>query len=260
METPYFGATDTAVLPSSIPIPGLGVLPCNAYVIMAEEPVLVDTGMGMDSEEFIKALASVIDPDELRWIVITHDDSDHVGSVVKVLEAAPNARIASNAVAVLRLGTSVPIPMDRVFLLNPGESISAGDRNLTAFRPPIFDNPATLGFYDDKTGSVYSADLFGAVLPTPVRDVDEVPDDVLSRSMVLWGTVDAPWIHFVDRGEFHHRLDAVRQMAPEAIYSSHLPPAQGRTEQFLSLLETVPDAQPFLPPNQAQMQAMMGAV
>lgn len=258
MNNPYFAATDVAVLPSYFPIPGLGFLPCNAYVIKAEEPVLVDTGLGIDSEEFMNALTSVIDPQDLKWVWITHDDADHIGSFQKVLDAAPSARIAANAVTVLRMSTSVQVPMDRVFCLNAGESISAGDRKLTAFTPPFFDNPATIGFYDDKSGAVYSADFFGAVLPSQVRDLDEVPEEKLAQGMVLWGTIDAPWLHFVDQSKYRHRLDALSLMAPTMIFSSHLPPARGKTEQFLRWLATVPEAEPFVAPNQAALEQIMG--
>ena len=46
MEKPHQAAPDTVVLPTFHPVPGLGVLPVNAFVIKAKEPVLVDTGLG----------------------------------------------------------------------------------------------------------------------------------------------------------------------------------------------------------------------
>ncbi|HOP80024.1 MAG TPA: MBL fold metallo-hydrolase [Armatimonadota bacterium] len=260
MEKPYFAATDIAVLPSYFPIPGLGFLQCNAYVIKANEPVLVDTGLGIDCEEFMRALKSVIDPQDLKWILITHDDADHIGNFETVISAAPEARIATNAVTVLRMSTWIQIPMDRVYCLNPGESISVGDRKLTAFKPPFFDNPATIGFYDDKSEAVYSADFFGAILPSPVKNIDEVSEETLAQGMVLWGTVDSPWLHFTDQSKFRLRLDAMRKMAPKMIFSSHLPPAYGRTEQFLRSLASVPEAEPFTAPNQAAFQQLLAEV
>jgi len=53
------------MLPAHFPIPGAGFLPVNAFVIKSKEPVLIDTGMGIDCEEFMKALESVIDPRDL---------------------------------------------------------------------------------------------------------------------------------------------------------------------------------------------------
>jgi flavorubredoxin len=259
MHRPYQAAADIAVLPSQFPIPGLGFLAVNAYVIKAEEPVLVDTGMGMDSEEFVEALASVIDPADIRWVFITHDDADHVGSIRKVLEAAPDARLVTNAVTALRMSTAWPVPMERLYCLNPEESISVGDRELTAFRPPVFDNPATLGFYDTKSNAVFSADFFGAVLPSRALDLSEVSEEALTEGMVLWATIDAPWIHFVDQTQYLQNLNVVSKMAPKMIFSSHLPPAQGKTEQFLRSLAIAPHAEPFVAPNQAILQQIMAA-
>lgn len=51
---------------------------------------------------------------------------------------------------------------DRVLFLPDGASFEAGDRTLTAVRPPIFDNPTTRGLFDTKTGVYWSADAFSA--------------------------------------------------------------------------------------------------
>lgn len=46
----------------------------------------------------------------------------------------------------------------------PDVETTVGDRTLTAFKPPVFDNPATTGFHDDKSGILFSSDCFGALL------------------------------------------------------------------------------------------------
>jgi glyoxylase-like metal-dependent hydrolase (beta-lactamase superfamily II) len=65
------------VLPTNLALPGVGVLPVNAYVVLAEEPVLIDSGIGFNREEFIEALSSIVDPTARRWVWLTHDDADH---------------------------------------------------------------------------------------------------------------------------------------------------------------------------------------
>ena len=149
MDKPYQVMPDVEVLPSHFPIPGAGFLPVNAFLIKAEEPVLVDTGMGMERQEFMKALKSIIDPRDLKWVWLTHDDADHTGSLREVLEAAPNARLAVFSLAALRMSSAWPLPMDRVYWLNPGDGVHVGDRKLTAVRPPLFDNPTTIGIHDE---------------------------------------------------------------------------------------------------------------
>jgi hypothetical protein len=257
MHKPYQAMPDIEVIPSHFPIPGARFLPVNAFVIKAAEPVLVDTGMGIESDEFMKALASVIDPRDLKWVWLTHDDADHTGSIQKVLEAAPGARLAANSLAVLRMSTAWQIPMHRVYWLNPGESISVGDRKLTAVRPPLFDNPTTIGIYDDKSEAFFSADCFGAIIPSQALNAGDVSEGDLAQGMTGWASADSPWVHLSEPGKFGQTLERIRQIAPKMVFSAHLPPMRGKTEQLLELLAKVPASPPFVTPNQTALEQIL---
>ena len=63
---------ETTMFSSAVPIPTIGVLPVNVYLINGAEPTLIDTGITPEEEEFEAALRAVIDPAALRWIVLTH--------------------------------------------------------------------------------------------------------------------------------------------------------------------------------------------
>ncbi len=257
MDRPHRVTPDIEVLPTHFPIPGAGFLPVNAFVIKAREPVLVDTGMGIESEEFMNALGSIIDPRDLRWVWVTHDDADHTGNIQKVLEAAPSARLVANSLAVLRMSTAWPVPMERVNWLNSGDSISAGDRKLTAIRPPLFDNPTTIGVYDDKSEAFFSADCFGAIIPSAAQNVDDVAEEDLAQGMISWASGDNPWVHAVETRKFSQALDRIRQLAPKMVFSGHLPPARGKTDQLLELLAAVPTSTPFVAPNQTALEQIL---
>jgi flavorubredoxin len=257
MNTPYQVIDDIFALPAHFPIPGAGFLPVNAFVIKSKEPVLVDTGMGVDSVEFMKALESVINPRDLRWIWLTHDDADHIGSIRKVLEAAPDAKLAANSLAILRMSTVWPVPMQRVHWLNPGDIISVGDRTLTAVRPPLFDNPTTIAMYDGKSATFFSADCFGAIIPSPVKDIDEVEKGDLEQGMISWASADSPWLHMVSPKVFAEALEKIRILAPEMILSAHMLPAQGKTEHFLEWLAKVPTSKPFVTPDQMALEQIL---
>jgi flavorubredoxin len=257
MDKSHQATPDIEVLPAHFPIPGAGFLPINAFVIKAKEPVLVDTGMGMDSDEFMKALKSIIDPHDLKWVWLTHDDADHTGNIQKVLEAAPSARLAANSLAVLRMSTAWPVPLHRVFWLNPGDSIRVGDRELTAVRPPIFDNPTTIGVYDNKSEAFFSADFFGAIIPSPAQNADDVTEGDLAKGVIGWASADSPWVHMVEPGGFIRALDRIRKMGPKMIFSAHLPPVRGKTEQLLELLAEVPASTPFVTPDQTALEQIL---
>lgn len=257
MDKPYQVMPDIEVLPAHFTVPGAGYLPVNAFVIKATEPVLVDTGMGRESEVFMEALQSVIDLRDLKWVWLTHDDADHTGSLEKILTVAPNARLAANSLAVLRMSTAWPVPMDRVYWLNSGDSLHVGDRTLTAMRPPLFDNPTTIGMYDDKSGAFFSADCFGAIIPSPARSTDDVAESDLAQGIVGWASMDNPWIHLVKPSDFNLALQAIRQLAPKAILSAHLPTAKSNAGQLLDLLAKVPSATPAIAPDQTALQQIL---
>ena len=205
----------------------------------------------------MKALQSVIDPRDLRWLWLSHDDSDHTSSIQEVLEAAPDARLVVNFVGASRMSADWPVPMHRVYFLNPGESISVGDRNLTAVRPPLYDAPGVNGIYDDKSGAFFSIDSFGAIIPSAVQDAADIPEADLAQGFYIWHAVDQPWVHLVDEVKFARLLDSVRQMAPKIILASHLPPCRGMNEHCLKLMAALPGSEPFVGPTQADLEAML---
>src|SRR3954463_8713359 len=128
---------DVTALRDKAEIPGLGVLPINAFVLHAEQPMLIDTGMPVNRAEFRDALASVIDLADIRWIWLSHPDRDHMGSLFDVLAEAPQARLVTTFLAVGYLTVEFDVPFDRVHLVNPGQALDVGDRKLHAFRPPL---------------------------------------------------------------------------------------------------------------------------
>jgi flavorubredoxin len=257
----YKAAPDIEVLASNFPIPGYGVVPINAFVIKGSEPVLVDTGAVVHGEDFMSALRSVIDPADLKWIWLTHTDFDHIGSLHQLLAENPKLRVITTFLGVGIMGLSAPLPLDRVYLVNPGEKITVGNHTLTAVKPPAFDNPSTTGFYDDKSGVLFSSDCFGALLSAVPQNAAELSDTDLRDGQVFWATVDSPWLQKVDRGAFAKELDGIRKMAPKMVLSSHLPPAPAHmTERLLASLAAAPSAQPFVGPNQAALEQMLKAM
>ena len=257
MDSSYQPLPDVHVIPSHLEVPGVGVILVNAFVLLSERPVLIDTGLGVDSEQFMATLESIVDPAELGWIWLTHDDSDHTGSLAAVMERAPQAKLATHGLGALRVSTWCPIPLDRVHALQVGSTIDAGDRTLHAIRPPVFDNPTSTGIHDPSTGTLFIVDTFGAILPGVVENAADLTEPELVGGMTAWTTFDSPWTQLVDRGRFGDVLDGVRKLGADNVLSSHLPAATGQTDALLKIIEAVPDAEPFVPPDHEAFAAIV---
>lgn len=254
---------DVTVLNDQAEVPGIGFLPVNSFVLHAEQPVVVDTGLSLPGRGFMDALGSVMDPEDVRWIWLTHPDRDHTGALFELLEAAPRAKVITTFLGVGIMSTERPLPMDRVYFLNPGESLDLGDRTITAFRPPLFDSPATVGFWEDKGGVCFTSDCFGAPLPTAQLaasdDVRDVPADALLGGQLLWAAVDSPWVHTTDRDRYLATVQPLRDLDPSALLSTHLPPAVGHNAALLDMLAIAPEAQPFVGPDQRALEELLAS-
>ena len=204
------------------------------------------------------ALRSVIDPAALKYIWLTHTDFDHIGSLALLLAENPDLRVITTFLGVGIMGLADPLPMDRVRFVNPGETITVGERTMTAVKPPVFDNACTTGLYDHASGALFSSDCFGALLSALPERASDLSEQELRQGQVFWATVDSPWLHNVNESAFAAELDRFRGMEPHIVLSSHLPPAPGQMlDQMLRSLATVPKAERFVGPDQAALEEML---
>jgi flavorubredoxin len=255
LEEPYVAIGDMHVLPSSEAAPGYGVLPVNAFLIGGDEPVLVDTCLPSERDELLASLWSLVEPGDLRWIFLTHEDADHAGNLLAVLEAAPEARLVTNYVTVGKLREGLPsIPIDRVVVVNPGQPFPGTERGLRVVRPPVYDAPGTVGLHDPVTGAVLTVDAFGTYLPELVDDLGDVPEGDARSGFEDFNRANHPWVTVADPTRFDRSLGELRRLDPTLLLSSHGVPARGRTEALLYAMARLPQMQPYEPPDQAQFE------
>lgn len=244
---------DVHAVRDRLDIPELGFLPVNAFVIRAEEPVLVDTGLPGSRATFLDAVRSVVDLRELSWIWLTHPDRDHLGALDEILELAPRARLVCTAATAGYLALQQPVPDERIHLIEPGDALPiGGGRRLQAIRPPLYDSPMTVGFLDSGNGACLSADCFGAVLPTAesadAPDIGQLDAEEVLAGQTFWAGVDSPWIHLADPELFARSYEGISRFQPSLMLSAHLPPAEGRFGHFRGLLAELPGSAPVPAP------------
>ncbi len=259
MDKPFRVAPDVYVIPTWVTFPEIGTLSFNSFLFTGKEPLLVDTTIGVRSEEFLQKLSSLIDPSEIRWVWLSHDDIDHVGSLKQILDMAPEAKLAAHNEAILRQSLSWKVPMNRVHALAPGHKLEAGERTFHPMRPPLFDNPGTLGFFEESTKTYFAVDCFGTFVPEAMDDVGGLSESELKEGMTAWATVDSPWCHLVDEGKFAAVLDEVRRLEPQQVIGAHLPPARGMLETLLGITKTIPSADPAEVPNHLEFAEWLEA-
>ncbi|MGH1341323.1 MAG: MBL fold metallo-hydrolase [Nannocystales bacterium] len=256
METPDIEfhpnvATNIDQLSTSMSVPGMGTMVTNAFVLRATEPMLVDAGITAYGDAMIERLSSVLDLESLRWIYITHADNDHVGPLHELLMRAPLARVVTTYMGMAKLSQVQPIAPQRVFLLNPGQTLELGDRQVTAVAPPVYDAPETTMLWDPVSRALFSSDCFGGLVLEPVERASSVPADALRDGMLTWLMAESPWVRSVDPAAMDQALRRVSELRPQTVLSAHLAPAPDMLDVLLDTLRLGRGAPPFVGPDQA---------
>ena len=262
----YLAKDDTYVLPSFLPVPdvpapGFGKLMVNSYLIKAKEPILIDAGMPIVKEDFLKALWSLVDPEDLKWIFLSHDDGDHTGAMMEITQAAPQARLVTQFVGLARLEAAYQIPIGRVDIRNPGDTFTDGDRECTIRRPPLFDSPATSAYFDTKTKVLFCAASFGAIIPDVAELATDVPDSAFYEDFSILNRLNHPWFALVDQSKFEATVESIRRLEPDIIAGCHAPLAKGpRVEAHLQAMANLPAQGPLDLPDQAALDGILAAI
>lgn len=269
MQMPIFhGALDVVPsvtsLASTIAVPGFGALAANAYLLDGSEPVLIDAGVPAFAGAFVDALASRIDLRDLRYVWLTHCDADHVGALEQVLARAPQARVVTSYLGMGKLSMRGVVSPERFYLMRAGETLHVGGRALRALAMPTFDAPETMGVLEVTSRTLFSSDCFGALLSEEDAlaardDVGTLDDRALAEGIARWTHVDAPWIRDTEPASFRRALEELERLEPEIVLGAHLPPARRALHRLVRHLDAARHAEPFVGPNQAELEAMLAA-
>lgn len=235
-----------------------GFLPLTSYAVLGKEPMLIDTHAPICRDTFFEAAWKVVNPKDVKWVILTHDDRDHSGNIMQTLEACPQATFVSPIIGVARMTEEFPLPMNRLRLTNPGEKLEANGRSFGVIRPAVFDSPATVAVYDPKHSVLFASDCYGAFVPKPCNEVGEVSAEDYARGFVMFQTANSPWVHLLKgSAQLNDSAKEIHALAPKTILSAHGPNAVGRVDDILKLVAASAEAPPFRGPTHEQFMAMM---
>jgi flavorubredoxin len=159
-------AEDTFVLHQVQPALGAPLFVyINSMVILGEQPMIVDTSTPANREQFLEEVFTLVDPEAVRWVYLSHDDVDHSGNLDEVMTACPNAQLVCTWAMIERHTNCFNFPLERCRWVMDGESLDIGDRTLQAVPSARVDSPTTRGVYDPTTRVYWGVDTFAMPLP-----------------------------------------------------------------------------------------------
>lgn len=235
----------------------------NSMLIRGAEPVIVDTGSIANRRQWLEDTFGLIDPKDVRYVYISHDDIDHTGNLAEVMELCTNATLIATWALIERHASAFNFPLDRTVWLNDGEHLDLADRRLTVARPPLWDSPTTRGLFDNFTGVYWAVDAFAtpvsAALEPTVADLDP---DFWREGMTMFAyNALSPWLSMVDPKLFIDHCEHIKRLRMTTIASAHSPTITGDSvDEAFELVCQLPvvDAPPM--PGQVELDHIIGAM
>lgn len=184
----------------------------NQFVIDDEEPALIHTGTYPAYEEVRRAVAEVLDPARLRYVVVPHFEADECGGMGRFVAEAPEATlVCSEAGAVINL--SGWDYRGAVRGVREGDVIELGARRLRFLETPHVHHWDSMMIFEETTRSLFPADLFiqPGDQPTVVRE------NLGGAMCELYRAVGI----FAAREPVLQAVDRIERLAPEWIHPMH---------------------------------------
>lgn len=136
----------------------------NAYLIKDEFNALIEGGVEINySREFFRKLESIINLEDLDYIVINHMEPDHTGTLPQLYRLAKNAKIIISPKGKELLSDFYLISnAERVITVKEGDVIELGKRRLRFISTPFLHWPETMMTYEESSKILFSGDVFGS--------------------------------------------------------------------------------------------------
>ena len=158
----WLGASDRrlAKFENVFPIPrGVSY---NAYLVLDEKTVLLDTVDWAVGERFFENLEFALAGRPLDYVVVDHMEPDHCATLGEVLRRWPEATVVANAKTVPMIGQFFDADVSgRAMIVKEGDTLCSGRHTFTFVMAPMVHWPEAMMTYDSTYKVLFSADAFG---------------------------------------------------------------------------------------------------
>ena len=134
----------------------------NSYLVVDEKTAVMDTVDLRCSEKWMENLKEKLEGRKVDYLVVSHVEPDHSGSIVKLLEEYPEAVLVGNTKTFGMLKQFFKCDIDnRVLEVKEGDTLSLGSHTLQFFMAPMVHWPEVMVTYEQSEKVLFSADGFG---------------------------------------------------------------------------------------------------
>ena len=158
----YIGVDDTTIdlFESQYHVPN-GVS-YNSYVILDEKTAVMDTVDPRGALEWLRNLDKELKGRTVDYLIVSHLEPDHAGSIQALAEKYPDMKLVSNAKALKMIPQFFDFDLTgRTVEVKEGDTLSLGSHTLHFVMAPMVHWPEVMVEYESSEKILFSADGFG---------------------------------------------------------------------------------------------------
>lgn len=134
----------------------------NSYLIKDEKVVVMDTIDRRKTDEWLRNLENELQGRNVDYLVISHLEPDHAGSIKIFLDKYPETTIIGNNKTFEMLPQFFDINQDiKKIVVKEGDTLNIGKHTLTFIMAPMVHWPEVMVTYEQTEKVLFSADAFG---------------------------------------------------------------------------------------------------
>lgn len=134
----------------------------NSYVIMDEKIAVMDTVDMRGEDEWFSKLSEVLGGRKPDYLVVSHMEPDHSGSILRLVKEFPDVTLVGNAKTFTFMSQFFNIDLtDKKLVVKEGDTLKLGGHELSFIMAPMVHWPEVMVTYDSSSKILYSADGFG---------------------------------------------------------------------------------------------------
>lgn len=134
----------------------------NSYLLKTKGGVVLFEGVKKEfEEEYFKNIESFAPLNEVKYLVVTHTEPDHAGSIKALLERSPDLTIIASPAALKNLDAILRQPYKRI-PMNPNVPLSIGEYTFSFYSGLMLHWPDVMFTYIKELKTLVSCDAFGA--------------------------------------------------------------------------------------------------
>jgi anaerobic nitric oxide reductase flavorubredoxin len=151
----------------------------NAYLIRDDKVALVDTVKRDFSDELLRNVSEIVDPEKIDYIIVNHVEMDHSSSLPIMAKACKNAQIVASERGKDALIEHYGPEYSKVKTVKNGDELKLGSRTLKFMEAPMLHWPDSMFTYITEDHFLLPNDAFGQHLASGERFDDQVDQHIL---------------------------------------------------------------------------------